>query len=71
MTETLLRILFAVALYGGEVHAGYAPRYGEGVMERVAARRGVEGACLVSSPYYEVGTRVLVYGANTDRALAC
>jgi hypothetical protein len=72
MTETLAAILLAVVLYGGEMMSGFAPRYSPGVMERVAARRGLEVAgCLVSSPVYDIGTRVIVYGPNTDRALSC
>jgi hypothetical protein len=72
MTETLARILLAVVLYGGEMMGGYAPRYSPNVMERVARNRGmdVEG-CMVSSPFYDIGTRVIVYGPNTDRALSC
>jgi hypothetical protein len=26
---------------------------------------------MVSSPFYDIGTRVIVYGPNTDRALSC
>jgi hypothetical protein len=72
MTETLARILLAVVLYGGEMMSGFAPRYSPGLMERVARNRGmdVEG-CMVSSPFYDIGTRVIVYGPNTDRALSC
>jgi hypothetical protein len=61
-----------VAIYGGEVMSGYAPRYAKGVMERVSRNRDLPlVGCMVSSPYYEVGTRVIVYGSNTDRALSC
>jgi hypothetical protein len=72
MTKTLARILLAVVLYGGEMMSGFAPRYSPGLMERVARNRGmdVEG-CMVSSPFYDIGTRVIVYGPNTDRALSC
>lgn len=70
--ELLYRLLIAVALFGGEVHQGYAPRYSPGVMERVAARRGLEPVgCMVSSPRYDVGTWVYVYGFNTDTLLRC
>lgn len=72
MTDTLARILVAVAVFGGEMMSGFAPRYSPGVMERVATRRGLAPAgCYVSSPFYDIGTRVIVYGANTDRALSC
>jgi hypothetical protein len=72
MTETLARILLAVVLYGGEMMSGFAPRYSPNVMERVARNRGMDVAgCMVSSPYYDVGEWVLVYGYNTDRALRC
>jgi hypothetical protein len=72
MTETLARILLAVVLYGGEVMSGVAPRYSKGVMERVSRNRDLPLAgCMVSSPYYDVGEWVLVYGVNTDRALRC
>jgi hypothetical protein len=72
MTKTLAAILLAVVLYGGEMMSGFAPRYSPGLMERVARNRGmdVEG-CMVSSPFYDIGTRVIVYGPNTDRALSC
>jgi hypothetical protein len=72
MTDTLARILLAVVLYGGELMSGFAPRYSPNLMERVARNRGmdVEG-CMVSSPFYDIGTRVIVYGPNTDRALSC
>jgi hypothetical protein len=72
MTETLAAILLAVVLYGGEMMSGFAPRYSPGVMERVARNRGMDVAgCMVSSPFYDIGTRVIVYGPNTDRALSC
>jgi hypothetical protein len=72
MTETLAAILLAVVLYGGEMMSGFAPRYSPGVMERVARNRGMDVAgCMVSSPFYDIGTRVIVYGRNTDRALSC
>jgi hypothetical protein len=72
MTDTLAAILLAVVLYGGEMMSGFAPRYSPGVMERVARNRGMDVAgCMVSSPFYDIGTRVIVYGRNTDRALSC
>jgi hypothetical protein len=72
MTDTLAAILLAVVLYGGEMMSGFAPRYSPNLMERVARNRGMDVAgCMVSSPFYDIGTRVIVYGPNTDRALSC
>jgi hypothetical protein len=72
MTETLARILLAVVLYSGEMMSGFAPRYGKGGMELVSHNRDLPlVGCMVSSPYYDVGEWVLVYGYNTDRALRC
>lgn len=49
---------------------GYAPRYNPGVMERVVERRGLPTkGYYVSSPYYDIGTRVLVCGLNTSVCL--
>ena len=70
--ELLYRLLIAVSLLGGEVHAGYAPRYSPGVMERVARVRDLAPVdCMVSSPRYEVGAWIWVYGANTGTLLHC
>ena len=70
--ELLYRLLIAAALLGGEVHAGYAPRYAPGVMERVARVRGLEPVgCMVSSARYDVGTWLWVYGVNMDTLLHC
>lgn len=44
---------------------GYAPRYDPGVMERVAHnRRMAVVPCMVSSPYYGLGTWVYVWSQN-------
>jgi hypothetical protein len=70
--ELLYRLLIAASLLGGEVHAGYAPRYSPGVMERVARVRDLAPVdCMVSSPRYEVGAWIWVYGANTGTLLHC
>lgn len=70
--ELFARLLLAVALLGGEIHEGFAPRYSPGVMERVARARGLPyPACAVSSPYWPVGTRVWVYGVNVARLERC
>lgn len=72
MLEHLYRLLIAVALLGGEVHAGYAPRYAPGVMERVSRNRDLPiVGCMVSSPRYGIGTWVWVWGANTETLLRC
>lgn len=72
LTETLARLLIAVALCHGTVMEGYAPRYSPGVMERVSRNRDMPlVGCMVSSPYYPIGTWVIVYGVNTDRAIRC
>jgi hypothetical protein len=61
-----------LALCEGDCQVGYAPHYNPGVMERVADNRGLpRTACMVSSPVYPVGTRVLVYGVATKVLLAC
>lgn len=70
--ELLYRLLIAVSLLGGEVQAGYAPRYSPGVMERVSRARDLPlVACMVSSPRYAVGTWLWIYGSNTDTLLHC
>ena len=70
--ELLYRLLIAVSLLGGEVHAGYAPRYSPGVMERVARVRDLAPVdCMVSSPRYDIGAWLWVYGANTGTLLRC
>lgn len=61
----LINILIALALLGGESMDGYAPRYSPGLMERVSQHRGLEPVpCMVSSPYYGVGTWVYVWSHN-------
>ena len=70
--ELLYRLLIAASLLGGEVHAGYAPRYSQGVMERVSRVRDLRAVeCMVSSPYYPVGTWVWVWGRNTNVLERC
>ena len=66
MSRLLIELYIALALLGGEEMSGYAPRYAPGVMERVARNRDLPAVeCMVSSPYYEVGTWVWVWGKNT------
>ena len=61
----LINILIALALLGGESMDGYAPRYSPGLMERVSQHRGLEPVpCMVSSPYYGLGTWVYVWSQN-------
>ena len=61
----LIKILIALALAGGESMNGYAPRYSPGLMERVARNRHMEAvSCMVSSPYYPIGTWVYVWSHN-------
>ena len=44
---------------------GYAPRYDKNVMERVAHKRHMTIVpCMVSSPYYGLGTWVYVWSHN-------
>ncbi|HEU5104198.1 MAG TPA: hypothetical protein VFU22_34510 [Roseiflexaceae bacterium] len=70
--ELLYRLLLVVALWGGEVHEGVAPRYSPRVMENVSLRRDMPiVGCMVSSPRYGLGTWLWVYGANTDTLLRC
>ena len=61
----LINILILAALLGGEAMDGYAPRYDKNVMERVAVHRDLPPVpCMVSSPYYDVGTWVYVWSHN-------
>lgn len=61
----LINILIALALLGGESMDGYAPRYSPGLMERVAHNRHMAIVpCMVSSPYYPIGTWVYVWSHN-------
>ena len=70
--ELLYRLLLFVAIWGGDVHQGFAPRYAKNVMERVARARDLPiVGCMVSSPRYPIGTWVYVYGFNTDTLLRC
>lgn len=61
----LINVLIALALLGGESMNGFAPRYSPGLMEKVAQRRHMEAVpCMVSSPYYPLGTWVYVWSHN-------
>lgn len=72
MGRALYALLLWVALHGGDIHSGYAPRYSPGVMERVSRNRDLPLAgCMVSSPYWPIGTMIVVYGWNTDRLELC
>ena len=72
MGQALIQLLIALALAGGETHAGYAPHYAPGLMNKVAARRGLEpAACMVSSPRYPVGAWVYVWGVDTKVLRHC
>lgn len=72
LASTLQYLLYAIALYGGIVQTGVAPRYDPGVMENTARTRGLPlVSCMVSSPTYPIGTKVVIYGYNTDRAALC
>jgi hypothetical protein len=63
----LIQLYILVALGLGQAMEGYAPRYAPGLMQRVAARRGIEpaGRIAVSSAYYPLGTELWVWGVNT------
>jgi len=68
----LLRLLTLLALLGGEMVEGYAPRYSPGVMERVARTRDLPlVGCMVSSPTYPIGTWLYLYGTNTRTLRYC
>lgn len=68
----LIRLLTLVALLGGEVHEGWAPHYAQGLMGRVARNRDLAPAgCMVSSPRYDIGTWVYVYGKRTGALRFC
>ncbi len=72
MGAWLIQLYIALALLGGESMDGYAPRYSPGLMERVAARRHMDAVpCMVSSPYYPIGTWVWVWGRNTNALERC
>ena len=72
MSQALINLLIALALLGGETHAGFAPHYAPKLMGKVAARRGLEpAACMVSSPRYAIGTWVEVWGVQTKRLRHC
>lgn len=61
-----------LALCAGECQIGVAPHYSPGLMEKVADNRGLPRvACMVSSPIYPIGTRVMVYGVRTKTLLEC
>lgn len=72
MSRLLVELYIALALLGGEEMAGYAPRYSPGVMERVSRVRDLPTVeCMVSSPYYPIGTWVWVWGRNTNALERC
>ena len=72
MSRLLVELYIALALLGGEEMSGYAPRYAPGVMERVSRVRDLPPVeCMVSSPYYTVGTMVWVWGKNTHALERC
>ena len=72
MGRALYALLLWVALHGGVVQQGYGPRYSPGVMERVARVRDLsQVGCMVSSPRYQIGEWVWIYGLNTDTLLHC
>lgn len=72
MGRALYALLVFVALHGGELHSGYGPRYSKGVMERVARVRDLpQVGCMVSSPYWPIGTWVWVAGLNTGAVEHC
>lgn len=69
----LARLVLALAIArGGTAYEGYAPYYAPGLMEKVAARRGMDVAgCMVASSVAALGERVYVYGVRTGRLLYC
>lgn len=61
-----------LAMGAGYVHEGYAARYDPGVMKMVADNRGLSiESCMISSPLYDIGEWVYVYGEVTDERLYC
>ncbi len=69
---TLLRLLIFVALHGGVVEHGYAPRYAPGLMEKVARTRDIQPvACMVSRPHGPIGGWAWIYGERTGALLHC
>lgn len=59
-------------MHGGIVHAGHAPYYSAGVMERVSYNRDLPlVGCMISSPRYPIGDWVWVFGSNTGMLLRC
>ena len=72
MSTLLIQLYILLALHGGESMDGYAPHYAKGVMEKVAARRGLQPeSCMVSSPIHPVGAHVWVWGEKTKVLLRC
>ena len=72
MGARLIQLYILLALAGGESMDGYAPRYDPGVMERVARTRHMDAVpCMVSSPYYPVGTWVYVWSQNKKLLRHC
>lgn len=61
-----------LAMGVGYVHDGYAARYNPGVMKMVAENRGLSiESCMISSPLYNIGEWVYVYGEVTNVRLYC
>ena len=72
MSTLLIQLYILLALHGGESMDGYAPRYAPGLMQKVAVRRHMEVTpCMVSSPYYPLGTWVWVWGRKTYTLSHC
>lgn len=72
VSTALIAFCIALALHGGTQQHGVAPHYAKGVMEKVAARRGLAAeACMVSSPIHPVGAHVWVWGERTQVLLRC
>jgi len=72
MSTLLIQLYILLALHGGTEQHGVAPHYAKGVMEKVAARRGLQPeSCMVSSPIHPVGAHVWVWGEKTKVLLRC
>lgn len=70
--DLILQLAMVLAMCGADCQVGVAPRYAPGLMERVADNRGMaHAACMVSSPTYPLGTRLMVYGVATHTLLDC
>lgn len=57
---------------GGPWERHTTAHYAPGLMERVAAKRGLPSSrCYIASPTIPIGTRVQVKGLNTGKTLLC